>query len=72
MSDDNELVKLSDYGLTSAELYIAKVLEAKGATISDEALWVGDFLFNYNGDLVGIYSGNGTIDRCIKAEGNGR
>lgn len=47
-------------------------IEKRGNKVSDDALWCGDYLFNFKGDLVGFYVGNGMIDRVVKAEGNGR
>lgn len=45
----------------NAEYYIATVLTQKGSCIRKTPVHVGEFIYDYNGDLIGHYAGNGQI-----------
>lgn len=51
--------------------YIYDVVLAKGADIRKTQLDIGELIFDYNGDFVGIYLGNNTIQPCANEQDDG-
>ena len=47
--------------VTAADFYIAQILDKKGSKIRDTKVHIGEFIFDYYGDLIGIYLGDGYI-----------
>ena len=41
--------------------YIASILEKKGSKLRDTDVSIGEFLFDYRGDMVGVYLGDEKI-----------
>lgn len=43
---------------------VAMILDKKKAVIRITPVHVGEFVFDYQGDLIGFYAGNGEITLC--------
>lgn len=52
---------------TAMQAYILSILEQKNAKISERTPVVGDFIFDYHGDLIGFYQGKDRIYLIAKS-----
>lgn len=52
--------------MNNLEYYIVSALEKKGSKVSERMPKIGDFIFDYDGNLIGFYQGEDRIDLIKK------